>query len=123
MQDDDLHKGANPNLFHFARQNRKSMTEAEHVLWDSLRDRRLKNFKFRRQHPIGDFIADFFCLECNLVIEVDGDYHNALEQAQYDEGRTYELNGLKVKVIRFTNREVLDNIKFVLGEIRKHLDR
>jgi very-short-patch-repair endonuclease len=123
MHDNDLHKGANPNLFHFARQNRKVMTDAEHVLWDCLRNRRLNNFKFRRQHPIGDFIADFFCLECNLVIEVDGDYHNTIEQAQYDEGRTYELSGLKVKVIRFTNREVLSNIGFVLREIGKHLSR
>ena len=99
------------------------MTDAEHVVWDCLRNRRLNNFKFRRQHPLGDFVADFFCLECNLVIEVDGDYHNTIEQAQYDEGRTYELNELKVKVIRFTNREVLSNIGFVLREIGKHLSR
>ena len=99
------------------------MTEAESILWNCLRDRRLNNFKFRRQHPIGDFIADFFCLERNLVIEVDGDYHNDIEQAQYDEGRTYELNELKIRVIRFTNQEVLSNIDFVLNEIGKHLDR
>lgn len=119
--EDNLHKGADPRLFHFARLNRQVQTEAEKILWSCLRNRNLNGFKFRRQHPISDFIADFFCLECNLVVEVDGEYHNEREQKQYDEGRTYELNELNVKVIRFTNREVLKNIDFVLKEISKHL--
>jgi very-short-patch-repair endonuclease len=86
-----------------------------------LRSRRLSGFKFRRQHPIADFIADVFCLECNLIVEVDGDYHNEMEQKQYDEGRTYELSEFKIKVIRFTNREVLDDIDSVLKKILQHL--
>jgi very-short-patch-repair endonuclease len=104
MSDDNLHKGADPKLFYYARQNRQMLTDAEKILWECLRNRRLKGFKFRRQHPIADFIADFFCLECNLVVEVDGDYHNERDQKEYDEGRTYDLSELKVKVIRFTNR-------------------
>lgn len=97
------------------------MTNAEKVLWDRLRNRRLKGYKFRRQHPIGNFIADFFCLECNLIVEVDGEYHNEESQSQYDEGRTFELNEFSVKVVRFTNKEVIDKIDFVLKEIESHL--
>ena len=118
---DRLHKGADAKLFHFARLNRQTQTEAEMLLWSCLRDRKLDGFKFRRQHPIADFIADFFCLEANLVIEVDGGYHNEIEQKQYDEGRTYELSELNIKVIRFTNKEVIENIDFVLKEISNHL--
>jgi very-short-patch-repair endonuclease len=119
--EDNLHKGADPRLFHFARMNRQVQTEAEVILWRCLRNRNLGGFKFRRQHPIADFIADFFCLECNLVVEVDGDYHNEREQKQYDEGRAYELGELNIKVIRFTNREVFENLDFVLKEISNHL--
>jgi very-short-patch-repair endonuclease len=118
--EDNLHKGANPRLFHFARLNRKAQTEAEKILWGCLRNRKL-GFKFRRQHPIADFIADFFCLESNLVVEVDGDYHNELEQQQYDEGRTYELSELNISVIRFTNKEVVENLEYVLKTILNHL--
>ena len=119
--EDNLHKGADPRLFHFARLNRQVQTESEEILWERLRNRKLNGFKFRRQHPIADFIADFFCLECNLVVEVDGDYHNEREQKEYDEGRTYELGELNIKVIRFTNREVLENLGFVLKEISNYL--
>jgi very-short-patch-repair endonuclease len=121
MADDNLHKGADPKLFCYARQNRKDLTAAEKILWLHLRDRRLEGFKFRRQHPIADFIADFFCLECNLVVEVDGGYHTEKEQQQYDEGRTYELKELKIKVIRFTNNEVIEDTLSVLNEIKRHL--
>ena len=120
---ENLHKGAGPNLFHYARLNRQVQTEAEIILWKCLRNRRLKGFKFRRQHPIADFIADFFCLESNLVIEVDGDYHNERDQKEYDDGRTYELQELNVKVIRFTNREIIENRDLVITEILKHLKR
>jgi very-short-patch-repair endonuclease len=123
MAEDNLHKGADPKLFYYARQNRKDMTEAEKILWSHLRDRRLNGFKFRRQHPIADFIADFFCLECNLIVEVDGGYHNNKEQQLYDEGRTYELKEYKINVIRFTNEEVLENTLFVLNEIKRHLEK
>jgi very-short-patch-repair endonuclease len=119
--EDNLHKGADPKLFHFARLNRQVQTEAEKVLWHNLRKRKLNGFKFRRQHRVADFIADFFCLECELVVEVDGNYHNDIEQKEYDEGRTYEFGELRIKVIRFTNREVLENIDFVLRAISQHL--
>jgi very-short-patch-repair endonuclease len=117
----ELHKGAPPKLFYYSRNNRKQSTKAEEILWMNLRNRKLHRYKFRRQHPISDFIADFYCHECKLVVEVDGEYHTDIEQKQYDEGRTYEINGLKIKVVRFTNREVLEDIDFVLDEIGAHL--
>jgi very-short-patch-repair endonuclease len=120
--EDNLHKGANPKLFHFARLNRRTQTKAEKILWKALRGRNLDGFKFRRQHPIADFIADFFCFERNLIIEVDGDYHNARKQKEYDEGRTYELRELNITVIRFTNKEVLKNLDFVIDKLLRHLN-
>ncbi|HEX8041761.1 MAG TPA: endonuclease domain-containing protein [Chryseosolibacter sp.] len=118
---DELHKGAPPKHFYYSRENRKMNTEAEGILWGKLRDRNLLGYKFRRQHPIADFIADFYCHECKLIIELDGEYHNEMEQIQYDTGRTYELNEFKIKVVRFTNIEVLEHLDFVLGEIGTHL--
>ena len=120
---DSLFKGAEGKLFHFARTNRKSQTRAEEFLWSFLRDRRLNGFKFRRQHPISNFIADFYCSKCKLVIEIDGGYHDEKSQAEYDEGRAFELNELNIKVIRFTNQEVLNRIEFVLNEIAKQLSK
>jgi very-short-patch-repair endonuclease len=121
MSEDKTHKGAQARLFHYARENRQQATEAEKILWKHLRNRKLKGFKFRRQSPVADFVADFFCVECNLVVEVDGKYHASIEQGQYDQGRTYELSELKIRVVRFTNDEVCKNIRLVLKEIAKHL--
>ena len=93
----------------------------EGILWEALRNRKLHGYKFRRQHPISNFIADFYCHEFKLIVEVDGEYHNSVEQTQYDKGRTCELNKLKLKVIRFKNHEVLEDIDFVLAEIGAQL--
>ena len=117
----ELHKGAMPQNFIFGRENRKQPTEAEEMLWAHLRGQRLHGFKFRRQHPIGDYIADFYCHECKLIVELDGEYHNDKGQIQYDESRTYELKELKVNVIRFTNREVLNDLHSVLEKIGSQL--
>lgn len=121
MSNNKLHKGSNKKLFLFAKENRKNLTSAEELLWNNLRNRKLANMKFRRQHPIDKFIADFYCHECKLVVEIDGEYHNDVEQQEYDNGRTYELAELDLKVIRFTNQEVLDKMEFVLCEIKKHI--
>ena len=121
MSEDNLHKGAHPWLFAYARQNRKQQAKAEEVLWKKLRNSKLLGFKFRRQHPIYDFIADFYCASCSLVVEIDGAYHEVKDQAAYDRERTFILNEINVKVIRFTNKEVLENIDFVLQEISKRL--
>jgi leucyl-tRNA synthetase len=101
-----------------AKNNRKGATEAEALLWINLRNRRLVD-KFRRQHPVGNYLPDFVCLEKRLIIEVDGGYHNTAEQVEIDENRAFELEQKYLfKVIRFTNEEVLNNIEFVLDTIR-----
>jgi very-short-patch-repair endonuclease len=123
MDNDRLHRGANGKLFEFARANRKAMTEAEMVLWEALRGRRWKGHKFRRQHPIGNFIADFFCFESDLVVEVDGEYHLDKDQQAYDENRTFVLTEEGLIVIRFTNKEVMEKLDFVLQEIETQLNK
>ena len=103
-------------LKEFAKDNRLSPTEAEDILWRGLRKKRL-GYRFRRQHPIDDFIADFVCIELNLIIEVDGGYHNSVEMQISDEERTKILNGSGYTVIRFTNEEVINNERNVITQI------
>ncbi|MEO8474953.1 MAG: endonuclease domain-containing protein [Chryseolinea sp.] len=117
----NLNFGATPGLFLHARKNRKRPTKAEHLLWCRLRNRKLHGFKFRRQHPIKHFIADFFCAELKLVIEVDGGYHMERSQLEYDGGRTFELNELGIKTIRFSNEQLVNDLEGVLAEIITHL--
>lgn len=105
-------------LKEFGRKNRKEPTPAEDLLWQNVRNNNLGN-KFRRQHSIDDFIVDFVCLEKKLIVELDGEIH--ISQKEYDAGRTYELQEIGFKVIRFTNNEVLENISFVLDRISKEL--
>ena len=116
---DHLHKGAIGKLYQYGRELRQLSTKAEKILWEYLRNRKLEGLKFRRQHPLDKFIADFYCHEKKLVIELEGAVHDEKMNAQYDEARTYELGGFGIKVIRFRNSEVEDNIAFVLNEIRK----
>jgi len=97
------------------RELRKSSTPAEQKLWQALRNRNLDDYKFRRQHPIGPYIADFFCAEVGLVVEVDGSGH--LDQIAYDQDRTAWLEGQGYHVIRFWNDDVLDHIDDVTQEI------
>ncbi len=88
-----------------ARKLRDNMTDAEMRLWQHLRDRRLLGFKFRRQMPIGEFIADFACLDTRLIIELDGGQH--VERAELDALRTQQLGELGFRVVRFWNDDVL----------------
>jgi len=97
------------------------MTDAETILWQQLRNRKLAGFKFRRQQPIEHYIADFFCFECRLVVEVDGAYHDEPDQKAYDEARTMRLKELNISVIRFSNHDVMQNTEQVLEEIQRRL--
>jgi leucyl-tRNA synthetase len=107
--------------FEFARINRKAATPAEELLWQNLRSRKLDDCKFRRQHPIDAFIADFICLEKCLIIEVDGGYHNTPDQEAFDKHRTEKLKELGFEVLRFSNEQVLQNVGQVLEQIKMHL--
>ena len=99
-----------------ARELRRELTPIEAILWQRLRSRRLAGLKFRRQHPIGPFITDFYCAERKLVIEIDGDTH--AEQRRYDASRTAWLEKQGIRVIRFNNRDVLNNLPNVLEMIK-----
>jgi len=93
-------------LLEFARNLRRGQSKAEAILWAFLRDRRLLGLKFRRQHPMGPYIADFFCSELNWVIELDGGQHNTDEARGYDTRRSEFLQRHGVEVTRFWNNEV-----------------
>ena len=108
------------SLKEYARANRKHPTPAENHLWQELRGNKL-GAPFRRQHAIESFIVDFVCLAAWLVIEVDGSIHGDASQAEYDGGRTHELQEACFLVLRFTNEEVLHNTPKVLQTIAEHL--
>lgn len=120
------HKTGSGDIFHIlkenARKNRNHPTEAEELLWIYLRGKQLGG-KFRRQHPINDFIVDFACVDKHLVVEVDGGYHNEAEQRQDDELRSEILNRQGFYVVRFTNEEVLHDTQNVVDRIKELLDR
>ena len=94
---------------------RNEMTDAEKALWRVLRSRQVSGLKFRRQHPFGDYIVDFVCLENKLIIEVDGGQHG--ERAKEDETRTQNLLTAGFRVLRFWNNEVLQEIEAVKERI------
>ncbi|TGD79609.1 endonuclease domain-containing protein [Hymenobacter wooponensis] len=104
----------------YARANRKDPTPAEKHLWQELRAHKL-GVQFRRQHAIQQFIVDFVCLQAWLIIEVDGSIHDDVSQAEYDGGRTHDLQEAGFLVLRFTNEDVLHNTPQVLHTIIEHL--
>ena len=104
-----------------ARRLRQDQTPAETVLWRSLRNRQLEGMKFRRQFPVGKYIADFCCIEKKLVIEIDGGSHVGNEE--YDRIRTVFLEEQGFHVIRFTNRMIYDQLDAVIEEIRSVIGR
>jgi very-short-patch-repair endonuclease len=118
-------------IYQTVRELRKSQTRAEEMLWKELKASGLKGYKFRRQHPIiyfnfgADyhyFIADFYCADKKLVVEVDGNIHNVEEVKEIDKGRQDLLEERGYKVIRFRNEEVLSNIFLVLNKIQLELN-
>ena len=110
----------NPRLLRNARQLRSRMTDAEQCLWQHLRDRRLNGYKFRRQQPIGNYIADFVCIRPKLIVEVDGSQHD--EQRAYDETRSENLRALGFHILRFWNHDILQQTEAVLTVILNTLE-
>src|SRR5664280_985788 len=111
--------GAKAELFSLALQMRMNPTEPERVMWKILRKFRQSGFPFRRQHPIEFYIADFYCHNLRLVIEVDGEIHTEKEIQSHDEGRTGELERFGIKVLRFTNSQILNNSNLVIEKINE----
>jgi very-short-patch-repair endonuclease len=112
--------GADLNTKSKARRLRKSMTAAEKTLWNKLRRGQLNGMYFRRQHPYGSYILDFFCNDANLVVEVDGAIH--MGSNEYDEERTQYLESTGLRVIRFRNEEIEDSIDKVIEAILVYLN-
>jgi len=106
----------NKNLTVLARENRSNPTAAENRIWQKvLRMRQFADYKFLRQKPVGDYIVDFYCAGLQLVIEIDGDSH--AQSAEYDAERTRFLGSLGLRVIRYSNDDVLRNIEGVYEEL------
>lgn len=101
-------------------ENRDEPTDAEDALWTELRGSKL-GVHFRRQHVIGEYIVDFVCLKCWLIVEVDGEYHDTKEQQEWDRLRTEYLTSQGFRVIRFRNEQVMADIDNVVTTIVKNL--
>ena len=121
MEKDDILRGQkiSQELLNRAKELRREMTPAERRLWNRLRANRLDGWHFRRQQIIDGFIVDFYCHKAGLVIEVDGPIHNRrkIEDAE----RTLTLSARNLKILRFTNREVMNDMDHVLRTIRDEL--
>jgi len=118
---------ADPALYQilkdYAQKHRDNPTKAEMVIWEFLKSKKLENFNFRRQHIIGQYIADFVCLDRMLIIEIDGKIHQLPENKESDEIRTQWLESKGFKVIRFTNEQVTIETKKVLNNIIETLSK
>jgi type I restriction enzyme R subunit len=108
-------------LVELARELRQKQTSAEGLLWQLLRNRQLLKFKFRRQHQFGDYVTDFYCHEAQLVIECDGSVHESNEQWYHDRNRDAYMIAQGLRVLRFANDRILNDIENVLKEIAKYL--
>jgi very-short-patch-repair endonuclease len=113
--------GADLNIKGKAKDLRKNMTQHERILWNCIRKRQLNGMHFRRQHPYGIYILDFYCFEAQLVIEIDGMIH--LKNREYDIERTEYLESSGLNVIRFKNEDVEERIEWVLKQIDTYLTK
>jgi very-short-patch-repair endonuclease len=116
-----MHYGASRNIFQNAYTLRKNMTEAEKKLWERLCKNQL-GVKIRRQHPLLNYIADFYCHQAKLVIEVDGGIHLTKENKEYDFARDAAMIEFELKIIRFTNNEVMNEIDDVVNKIKRKIE-
>jgi very-short-patch-repair endonuclease len=110
-----------PKLRQAARELRKNMTDAERLLWSKIRKKQIKGFLFTSQKTLGRYIVDFYCYKANLVIEVDGSQHYSTDGIGYDKVRDECLRNQDLKVLRFTNIDVLENIDGVIEVIERYL--
>jgi len=102
---------------------RSALTSAEIRLWQALKNSQLAGRKFRRQHSIGPYVLDFFCPAESLAVELDGSTHDTAAANERDERRDAFLASVGIDVLRFENRNVMENLEGVLSEISKRFDR
>ena len=110
-------RGTTPKIEKAARRLRRNMTPAEKRLWSALKNKQLAGLRFRRQHPVGNYILDFYCPSCKLVVEVDGEIHS--DRLEYDDARTCKLAEYGYTVLRFSNERVMKDLPQILAEIRQ----
>jgi very-short-patch-repair endonuclease len=115
------HRTSAPQTIELARELRRNPTSAEAILWAALRRRALAGFRFRRQHPIGAYVTDFFCNEASLVVEVDGPVHDRIGRQRHDRLRDEALCRHGLRLVRVRNEEVTSDLDAVLERIRKEL--
>ena len=111
----------NKTLKEYSRRLRKEMTDAERSLWSKIRGKQLKGYQFYRQKPIGNFIVDFYCPNANLVLELDGGQHYTEEGITKDRCRDNFMRSIGLRVLRFSDREVFENIEGVNEKIGENL--
>lgn len=114
--DKTMYFNSTPNIMGNARRLRKNMTHNEKLLWERLNGKQIYGQRFRRQHPIDIFIADLYCHEVRLVVEIDGEIHDQTEE--YYDGRSAEMEKSGIKIIRFKNKDVEEGIEKVVTEIK-----
>jgi very-short-patch-repair endonuclease len=103
--------------YNICRRLRQKQTKAERLLWERLRAKRLNGLKFRRQHPIGRYVADFYCPDARLAIELDGSVHDIKDQEAYDKIRQEIIEVVGIRVLRIRDEEIERDIEIVLGNI------
>ena len=113
-----MFEGASYLVFQNAKNLRNTMTEAELILWAHIKGG-INGLKFRRQHPIGNYIADFFCHKVKLIIELDGSIHKHSAVSELDEIRQRDLESLGYHIIRFSNNDIYKNLESVIETIRQ----
>ncbi len=117
--DKTMFYGATPLIFERAKAMRLNPTEAEKMLWNVLSNKHMLGLRFKSQHPISQFVADFYCHKIKLVVEVDGGIHTNIENKERDEGRNFDMERFGITTLRFTNTEVLKDIEKVKITIEK----
>jgi very-short-patch-repair endonuclease len=116
-----MHYGATMEIFQIAERLRRDMTATEKIIWERVCKNQL-GARIRRQHPIWKFIADFYCHEVKLVIEIDGAIHLSSENKEYDISRDIILKEFKIEILRFTNDQVLQEPDLVIEKIKRIIE-
>ena len=117
----NMHYGASKQIFQHAEILRKNITAAEKIIWEIICKNQL-GVRIRRQHPVWKYIADFYCHDLKLIIEIDGGIHLTAENKEYDISRDIALNEFGMQIIRFTNDQVINETNKVIEEIKRTIE-
>jgi imidazole glycerol-phosphate synthase subunit HisF len=123
INNEDMFKGATPGHFGLAKVLRNNLTLAEEKLWNVLSNKKFHGLKFRRQHPIGGFILDFYCHSIKLAIEIDGNIHLLPDVKINDKERQIIIEEMGIKVVRFTNEQINEDVSSVLNALELVIKR